>query len=103
MGLSGLEDLGEFSGVQKLCCGGGSVVSQLFSTPWTAARQASLSFTLSRSSLRLMSVESVMPPLVSPSGPFPSCLLLWLHVSEMYQKSLSCMLEVGEFEGVSLF
>ena len=76
---------------------------QLFSTPWTAARQASLSFTLSRSSLRLTSVESVMPPTVSPSGPFPSCLLLWLHVSEMYQKSLSCILEVGEFEGVSLF
>ena len=30
-------------------------------TPWTAARQASLSITNSRSSLRLMSIESVMP------------------------------------------
>ena len=30
-------------------------------TPWTAARQASLSITNSRSSLKLMSIESVMP------------------------------------------
>ena len=34
---------------------------QLFATPWTAARQASLSITNSRSSLRLTSIESVMP------------------------------------------
>ena len=33
----------------------------LFETPWTAALQASLSITNSRSLLRLMSVESVMP------------------------------------------
>ena len=33
----------------------------LFSTPWIAARQASLSITNSRSSLRLTSIESVMP------------------------------------------
>ena len=30
-------------------------------TPWTAARQASLSITNSQSSLRLLSIESVMP------------------------------------------
>ena len=48
---------------------------QLFVTPWTAARQASLSITNSQSSLKLMSVESVMPskhlilchPLLLPS------------------------------------
>ena len=34
---------------------------QLFGTPWTAARQASLSITNSRSSLRLTSIELVMP------------------------------------------
>ena len=34
---------------------------RLFVTPWTAARQASPSFTISQSLLRLMSVESVMP------------------------------------------
>ena len=33
----------------------------LFATPWIAARQAFLSITNSRSSLRLMSIESVMP------------------------------------------
>ena len=33
----------------------------LFATPWIAARQASLSITNSRSSLKLMSIESVMP------------------------------------------
>ena len=33
----------------------------LFTTPWIAACQASLSITNSRSSLRLMSIESVMP------------------------------------------
>ena len=33
----------------------------LFATPWIAARQASLSITSSRSSLKLMPIESVMP------------------------------------------
>ena len=33
---------------------------QLFPTPWTAAHQASLSFTISQSLLKLMSIESVM-------------------------------------------
>ena len=33
----------------------------LFATPWMAACQASLSITNSRSSLKLMSIESVMP------------------------------------------
>ena len=34
---------------------------QFFATPWTAACQASLSFTISRSLLKLMSIELVMP------------------------------------------
>ena len=34
---------------------------RLFATPWISARQASLSITSSRSSLRLTSIESVMP------------------------------------------
>ena len=50
---------------------------QLFATPWTAARQASLSSTNSQSLLKTMSIESVMlsnHPLSSPSPPsiFPS-------------------------------
>ena len=34
---------------------------RLFVTQWTAARQASLSLTISQSWLKLMSIESVMP------------------------------------------
>ena len=53
---------------------------QLFVTPWTAARQASLSFTNSQSLLKPMSTESVMPsnhlilcrPLLLPPSIFPS-------------------------------
>ena len=52
---------------------------QLFATPWTAAHQASLSFTISKSLLKLMSIQLVMPtnhlilchPLLLPSV-FPS-------------------------------
>ena len=47
--------INQFSSVQSL-----SRV-RLFATPWTTARQASLSITNSRSSLRLKSIESVMP------------------------------------------
>ena len=43
------------SSVQSLSC------VQLFVTPWTAARQASLSITNSQSLLKLMSIEFVMP------------------------------------------
>ena len=46
----------------------------LFATPWIAAGQASLSITNSQSSLRLMSIESVMPSTISSSVvPFSSC------------------------------
>ena len=47
--------INQFSSVQSL-----SHV-WLFATPWIAARQVSLSITNSRSSLRLTSIESVMP------------------------------------------
>ena len=60
--------------VQLLSC------VQLFATPWTASRQASLSITNSRSLLRLTSIESVMSsnhlilchPLLLPPSIFPS-------------------------------
>ena len=52
----------------------------LFATPWTAECQASLSITISQSSLKLMSIESVMPsnqlvlycPLLLLPSVFPS-------------------------------
>ena len=45
----------QFSSVQSLSC------VWLFATPWIAARQASLSIINSRSSLKLTSIDSVMP------------------------------------------
>ena len=46
--------------ISSCCC---SVLGRvwLFVTPWTAACQASLSFTISQSLLKLMSIESVIP------------------------------------------
>ena len=44
-----------FSSVQSLSC------VQFFGTPWTAARQASLSITNSQRLLKLMSIKPVMP------------------------------------------
>ena len=64
---------------------GGGVVQlrscvQFFATPWTAAHQASLSFTISWSLLKLVSIKSVMPsnhlilchPLLLLPSVFPS-------------------------------
>ena len=53
---------------------------QLFGTPWTAAHQTSLPFTISQSLLKFMSVESVIPsnhltlchPLLLKPSVFPS-------------------------------
>ena len=63
-----------FSSVQLLSC------IWLFVTPWSAACQYSLSFTISLSLLKLMSIESVMPsnhlilchPLLLPPSIFPN-------------------------------
>ena len=58
---SSWEDLGYLTKVivvllfQSLSC------VQLFTSPWTAARQAFLSFTISRSLFKLMCIELVMP------------------------------------------
>ena len=58
------EDSGLRGAPMSLCC---LLVSvrlsrvRLFATPWTAARQASMSITNSQSLLELMSIESVMP------------------------------------------
>ena len=69
-----LTSLHQFSSVQSL-----SRV-QLFATPWTTARQASLSITNSQSLLKFMSIESEMPsnhlilsrPHLLPSSIFPN-------------------------------
>ena len=60
---------------------------RLFATPWTAARQASLSITNSRSLLKFMSIKSVMPsnhlilccPLLLPPSIFTS---IWVFSNQ---------------------
>ena len=65
---------------------------ELFLTPWTAARQASLSITSSQSLLKLISIESLMPsnhlilchPLLLSPSIFPSIRVFYnesaLHI-----------------------
>ena len=74
----------------------------LFATPWTAARQASLSFTISQSLLKLMPIESVMPsyylilccPILLPSI-FPSISLFqWVGSSHQVDKVWELQLQV---------
>ena len=61
---------------------------QLFATPWTVARQASLTITNSWSLLKLMSIELVMPSNhLTSVDPF-SFHLQSLPASESFQMSL---------------
>ena len=84
------------SSVQSLSC------VWLFETPWTAAHQASLSNTNSRSLLKLTSIESVMPsnhlilccPLLLPPSIFPS-------IRVFSNESVLCQSLGGQSIGVS--
>ena len=91
--------------VQLLSC------VQLFATPWTAACQASLSFTISWSLLKLTSVESVMPshhpilccPLLLLLPIFPSIMVfsneLVVHIRwTKYWTGLVCRFD-GNYTG----
>ena len=71
---------------------------RFFAIPWTAAHQSSLSFSISQSSLNLMSIELVMPskpshPLSPPSPPFLSLsqhqgLFQWVSSSHQVARAL---------------
>ena len=87
----------------------------LFATPWTAARQAFLSFTTTQSLLKLTSIESVMPsthlvlchPLLLPSL-FPSIRAfsneLALHIRWPKYWTFSLNLSPsGEYSGLISF
>ena len=86
----------------------------LFVTPWIAARQASLSITNSRSSLKLMSIESVMPsshlilchPLLLLPSVFPSIRVISsesaLHIRWSKNWSFSISLS-NEYSGLISF
>ena len=72
---------------------------QLFTTPWTAARQASLSFTVSQSLLKLMSIESVMPS-IHPSSVIPFCCPQSFPTSESFPVS-QLFASGGQSTGIS--
>ena len=84
-----------------------------FVTPWTAAHQASLSITNSRSLLKLMSIELVMPssdlilchPLLLPSI-FPSIRVSFKWVSSLHQVAKVLELQLtpsNEYSGLISF
>ena len=74
---------------------------RLFTTPWTAACQASLSFTISQSLLKLMSVEWVIPsnhlilccPRLLPPSIFPS-IRVFSNESVLH---ISCIISIFWF------
>ena len=91
---------------------------QLFVIPWTAAHQASLSFTTSLSLLKFMSPGSVMPsnhlilcgplfllPSIFPSIRIPIFLLKWYcyDANKIYQKQLlSKLISTAIFAGLNM-
>ena len=84
--------ISQFSSVQSL-----SHV-RLIATPWIAVRQASLSITNSQSSLKLMSIESVMPSshlilcrplLLLPAIPHIYCAIYHSHIPWLEGETLS--------------
>ena len=82
-----------------------------FATPWTAARQASLSITNSQSLLKLVSIESVMPsnhlifcrPLFHPPSVFPSIRVFSNESVSLHQvaKVLEFQLQYQSFQWIS--
>ena len=94
--------------VQSLSC------VQLFATPWTVACQASLSFTISQSLLKLMCIESMMPsnhlilcyPLLLLPSIFPSIRVfsneLALHIKWPRYWSFSINIS-NEYSGLISF
>ena len=105
--------------IQRMHIGGGGFQSlsraQLLVTPWTAARQASLSFSISRSLLKLMSIELVMPsnhlilyhPLLLLPSIFPSIRVFSsesiLHIRWPKYWSFSIISPSNEYSGLIFF
>ena len=81
---------------------------QLFVTPWTAALQASLSIINSQSSLKLMSIESVMPsshlilchPLFLPPSIFPTIRVFFNESALRVAKVLEFQLQHQSFQWI---
>ena len=65
----------------------------LFATPWTAARQAPLSFTVSQNLLKFMSIESVI---LSSATPFSFCLQSFPASESFPMSQLGCLHQVAK-------
>ena len=82
---------------------------RLFATPWITAHQASLSITNSRSLLKFMSIESVMPSshlifcclLLLPSIPPSIGLFQWVNSSHKVSKISEFQLQHQSFQWTS--
>ena len=82
----------------------------LFATPWIAARQASLSITNSRNSLKLTSIKSVMPSshlilccpllLLPPNPSQHQSLFQWVNTSHEVVKVLEFQLQHQSFQWI---
>ena len=91
------------------------VIHSLFATLWTAARQASLSFTISQSLLKFMSIELVMPsnrlilfrPLLLLPSVFPSIRVFpnesALHIQPEYWSFSVSISPSSEYSGLISF
>ena len=86
-----------------------SVCVQFFATPWTAAYQASLAITNFRSSLKLISIESVLPlnhlilcrPLLLLPSIFPSIRVFqWVGCLHQVTKVLELQLQHQSFQRI---
>ena len=93
--------------MSQLLLGQSISLIQLFASPWTAARQASLSITNSWSLLKLISIESVMPsnhlilcrPFSSCPQSFPaSGYFQWVSSSHQVAKVLEFQLQHQSFQ-----
>ena len=92
-----------------------SIKGRPFMTPWTSAHQASLSFTISWSLPKLMSIESVMPsnyliccPLLLPPSTFPSIRVFSSESTVLHRcpKYWSCNFSISpsnEYSGLVSF
>ena len=89
---------------------------QLFATPWTEAHQSSLSFTISQSLPKLMSVEPVMPsnhlilccPLLLLPSIFPSIRVFFNELAlrirwPKYWNFSFCISPSNEYSGLIFF
>ena len=83
--------------------------AQLFMTLWTATCQVSLSFTISQSLLKLMSIELMMPSnhliLLSPSPPALNlsehqCLFQWVNSLHQVARVLELQLKHQFFQWI---